>query len=151
MSKKKLNKGLQERQEVLRQKTIKSVEEAIKDLKEEGFEVSTKLLIERTGLSRPVFSKVHVLEVLKKHSVCRYKNIKQVSQDSDKSYVKALEKQVNELSRELEKAQKNLDLFVKRNVKLELEVQDLKDTNELLRGQLKLNYDKALLHGVDLE
>lgn len=55
------------------------------------------------------------------------------------------------MSRELEKAQKNLDLFIKRNVKLELEVQDLKDTNELLRGQLKLNYDKALLHGVDLE
>lgn len=151
MSKNKLNKGLQNRQEELRQKTAKSVEEAIKSLKEEGFEISVKLLMERTGLSRPVFSKVHVLEVLKKHGVCRYKNIKQVSQDNDKSYIKGLESQVNELSKELEKTQKNLDSSIKRNIRLQLEAQDFKDTNELLRGQLKLNYDKALLYGVNLE
>lgn len=148
---KRLNDGLKKRQETLRQETIKAVEKAIVELKEEGFEVSTKLLMERTGFSRPVFGKAHVLEVLKKHGVCRYKNIKLVSKDSDKNYVVDLERQVKDLARELEKIKKTLDSVIKRNIKLELEVQDFKETNELLRGQLKINYEKALAHGIDLE
>lgn len=146
-----LNDGLKERQETLRQETIKIVEKAITELKEEGFEVSTKLLMESTGLSRPVFGKAHVLEVLKKHCVCRYKNIKKVSKDSEKNYIIDLERQVKELAREVEKIKKTLDSAIKRNIKLEVEVQDLKDTNSLLRGQLKINYEKALAHGIDLE
>lgn len=147
----KLNEGLKERQEILRQETTKAIEEAIIRLKEEGFEVSTKILMERTGFSRPVFGKEHVLKVLKKHSVCRYKNIKTVSKDSDKNYVVDLERQVKELARKLEKTKNMLDSFIQRNIKLEIEVKDLKDTNELLRGQLKINYEKALAYGIDLE
>lgn len=75
------------------------MEKAIIELKEEGFEVSTKLLMERTGFSGPVFGKVHELDILKKHGVCRYKKIKLVSKDSDKNYVVDLERQVKELVR----------------------------------------------------
>lgn len=147
----KLNEGLKKKQETIKQETVQSVEKAIIELKEEGFEISTKLLMERTGFSRTLFGKEHVLNMLKKYEVCRYKNIKKVSKDSDKNYTIDLERQVKDLSRELEKIKKTLDSATRRNIKLEVEVRDLKDTNELLRGQLKLNYEKALEHGIDLE
>lgn len=148
---KKLNDGLRKRQEFLREKTNEKVEKAIKELLEEGFEVSTKLLMERTGLSRPVFGKEHVLEILKRYRVCRYKEIKKVSKNSDKNYASDLERQVRELSRDLSKARELIDKYNKRNIRLELEIHDLKETNELLRGELKLNYEKALAHGVNLD
>lgn len=148
---KKLNDGLKSRQEMIKNKTVKAVEEAIVDLMEEGAVVSTKLLMERTGFSRPVFGKTHVLEVLKKYGVCRYRNIKNISKESDKNYVVDLERQIKELIRELDKSRKTLDSAIKRNIKLEVEIKDLKDTNELLRGQLLLNYEKALEHGLDFE
>lgn len=148
---KELNDGLKKRQELLREKTNEKVEKAIKELLEEGFEVSTKLLIERTGLSRPVFGKKHVLEILKRYRVCRYKEIKKVSKNSDKNYVSDLERQIRELDRELKKAKEIIDKCRKKNIKLELEIHDLKETNELLRGELKSNYEKALAHGVNLD
>lgn len=149
--KKGTNEGLKSKQEKYRQETISKVEKAIKELKEEGFEVSTKLLIERTGLSATVLGKKHVLKVLEKHAVCRFKNIKQVPKDSEKNYIVDLERQVKELERELKKTKEILNSAIKRNIKLEVEIKDLKDTNELLRGQLKLNYEKALARGIDLE
>lgn len=148
---KELNEALRKRQEILREKTNEKVENAIKELLEEGFEVSTKLLMERTGLSRPVFGKEHVLEILKRYRVCRYKEVKKVSKNSDKNYVIDLERQVRELDRELRKAKQLIDKYSKRNIKLELEIHDLKETNELLRGELKSNYEKALAHGVNLD
>lgn len=147
----KLNDSLKERQKMLREHTAKVVEEAIIELQEEGYEVSTKLLIERTGLSRPVFGKEHVLNILKKHSVCRYKNIKVISNNSEKSYVKDLEKQVAHLKRELEKVQKKLTQNIDKNVKLEIQIAELKDTNEILRGKIKDNYEKAYAFGLELE
>lgn len=148
---KELNEALRKRQEILREKTNEKVENAIKELLEEGFEVNTKLLMERTGLSRPVFGKEHVLETLKRYKVCRYKEIKKVSQNSDKNYVIDLERQIRELNRELSRARQLIDKYSKRNIKLELERQDLKETNELLRGELKSNYEKSLAHGVNLD
>lgn len=146
-----LNDGLRKRQEILREKTNEKVENAIKELLEEGFEVSTKLLMERTGLSRPVFGKEHVLNILKKYRVCRYKEIKKISNNSNKDYVTDLERQIRELKREMNKLQQSIDKYTKRNIKLELEVHDLKETNELLRGELKSNYEKALAHGLNLD
>lgn len=147
----KLNEGLKERQESLRQETCEAIENAIIELMEEGFEVSTKLLMERTGLSRPVFGKEHALKILKKYRVCRFKDLKMVSKDNDKNYIVDLEKQVRSLTRECDKANEMLSSAIKRNTKLELEVADLKETNEILRGQLKTYYEKALSFGIDLE
>lgn len=149
--KRKLNDGLKERQEILRNKTVNSVEKAILNLRSEGYEINVKLLMERTGYSRPVFSKPHVLEMLKKYGVCRFKNIKGVPNNCGKNYLEDLEKHVNQLVKELEKTNKSLELALKRNIKQELEIKDIKDTNELLRGQLKMYYEKALAHGVDLD
>lgn len=147
----KLNDGLKDRHEILREHTAKLVESAIVELQEDGYEVSTKLLIERTGLSRPVFGKEHVLKILKKHSVCRYKNIKVIPNSSEKNYVKDLEKQIAYLKRELDKVQKKLTLNIDKNVKLEIQIVELKDTNEILRGKIKDNYEKAYAFGLNLE
>lgn len=151
MMQKKLNDGLKDRQEMIRANTAKLVERAIIELQEDGYEVSTKLLIDKTGLSRPVFGKEHVLKILKKHSVCRYKNIKKIPESSEKSYIKDLEKQISHLKRELEKVQKKLTLNIDKNVKLEVQIAELKDTNEILRGKIKDNYEKAYAFGLNLE
>lgn len=146
-----LNDGLKERQELLRNETVSAVEKAIVNLMNEGYEISVKLLMEKTGYSRPVFSKPHVLEILKKYGVCRFKNIKRVSANSDKNYVVELEKNVIKLTKELDKTKNTLESALRRNIKQEIEIQDIKETNELLRGQLKLYYEKALIYGVELE
>ncbi|WP_195250918.1 DUF6262 family protein [Romboutsia sp. 1001713B170207_170306_H8] len=149
--KKGLNSGLKEKQENERKETASKVDEAIKDLKEMGFEVSTKLLIERTGLSRPVFGKPHVLEVLKKHKVCRYKEIKTVSTKNTKNYIDELELKNKKLYIELNKLKKELANSMRIRSNLELKIDDLEDTNKLLRGQLNKYYEVGLAHGVNFE
>jgi hypothetical protein len=60
----KLPKGLTEKQEKERQKTINLVLRAIAGLKAEGYSVKIKDLIEATGLSRSVFAKPHIRKIL---------------------------------------------------------------------------------------
>lgn len=148
---KQLNSSLKKRQEELRNETCRIIENAIKELQEEGFVINTKLLMERTGFSRPVFGKKHVLEVLKKYSVCRYKNIKMISKDNSINYINDLEKRVQKLIKERDKAKEMLVKMVRINSKLELDIQDIKESNEILRGNLKTYYEKAMSFGIDLE
>lgn len=59
-----LPKQLTEKQELLRQQSINKVLRAIEELKAEGRSVTITALVEFTGLSRSVFSKEHVRELL---------------------------------------------------------------------------------------
>lgn len=56
----KISKQLIEKQETQRQKTINLVLRAIHDLKNEGYSIKIKDLMETTGLSRSVFAKPHI-------------------------------------------------------------------------------------------
>ena len=62
--KKKLPKGLTEKQELQRQETINKVLRACADIKSEGGKVTISALVEHTGLSRSTFSKPHIRELL---------------------------------------------------------------------------------------
>ena len=59
-----LPKQLTEKQELLRQQSINKVLRAIEKLKAEGRNVTITALVEFTGLSRSVFSKGHIRELL---------------------------------------------------------------------------------------
>ena len=59
-----LPKQLTEKQELLRQQSINKVLRAIEQLKAEGRSVTITALVEFTGLSRSVFSKGHIRELL---------------------------------------------------------------------------------------
>ena len=59
-----LPKQLTEKQELLRQQSINKVLRAIEELKAEGRSVTIAALVEFTGLSRSVFSKEHIRELL---------------------------------------------------------------------------------------
>lgn len=63
---KKLPETLIKQQEEARQKTLKTIKNAIDTLKLEGAIVSKKVLIELTGYSASTFSKPHVKELLEK-------------------------------------------------------------------------------------
>jgi len=58
-------KELLKKQEEMKQETVQKVKRAICDLQEQGCAVSIKNLVDYTGLSRSVFAKEHVREVLK--------------------------------------------------------------------------------------
>ena len=62
-------KQLLERQKMQRQKTINLVIRAISELKAEGYNIKIKDLMESTGLSRSVFSKPHVREILQSNGI----------------------------------------------------------------------------------
>lgn len=64
-----LPEGLKQKQENQKQKTSKLVQKAIDDLKAEGFMISIKSIVERTGLSRSVFNKPHIMETLKNNGI----------------------------------------------------------------------------------
>lgn len=62
-------KELLEKQEEMKQATVRKVERAICDLQEQGCAVSIKNLVDYTGLSRSVFAKEHVREVLMRSGI----------------------------------------------------------------------------------
>jgi len=62
--KKKLPKGLAEKQEFQRQETVNKVLRAVADIHNEDRKVTISALVEFTGLSRSTFSKSHIRELL---------------------------------------------------------------------------------------
>lgn len=97
----KLPKALEQKQELKRQETINRVLRAINEIKTQGGKITIKNLMEITGLSRSVFSKPHIRELLEKG------NIKPVSTNTLKPNTKneqisALRQKNAELEHELE-------------------------------------------------
>ncbi len=149
--KKGLNIKLREKQELDRKETIKKVLKAIEELRGEGYEIATKLLIERTSLSRSTFSKTHVIEVLREQRVCRFKDIKTVTDMESKEYLLYIQKKLREYEIENRNLKKELNVQINKNFKLEKEIAERQEQCETLRGQLMVLYQKASNRGVDLE
>lgn len=149
--KRELNSKLREKQEKEREESKAKVLIAIEELKNEGFEVSTKLLIERTGLSRSTFSKDHIIDVLRQEKVCRFKNGMILKDKDSKQYLLEVEKRIRELEVENQKLKKDLNVQINKNLKLEIEIAEKQEQCEVLRGQLMVLYQKASNRGIDLE
>jgi hypothetical protein len=120
----KLPRQLLEKQESQRQKTMNIVLRAIHDLKNEGYSIKIKDLIDYTGLSRSVFSKSHIRKILVDNKI--------VSPDLDASEKpsKVLSNQ-KKLKLELKEKDEYIKHIIDENLKLKMEC-------ELLRGRLFL-------------
>ena len=148
--KRELPNALKERQEKQRNESIKRVNEAIKELKEEGQRVTIKLLVDRTGLSRATLSKSHIEEVLKKNRVCKFER-RMCVEHSSTIDINELELEISNLQSKLEKSNKELAKVKNRNNKLKLENYELKEKNKKLLGELQMVSKKSRMHGVRLE
>ncbi len=115
-----LPKQLTEKQELLRQQSINKVLRAIEELKAEGRSVTIAALVEFTGLSRSVFSKEHIRELLVDYG---YSGIK--TQEPKK----------------ITKKEKLADIVAEKDRKIQelrAEKEELERECELLRGRLFL-------------
>ena len=110
-----------------RQKTTNCVLRAIHDLKNEGYSIKIKDLIEATGLSRSVFAKPHIRKFLTENG------IGYAIADPSVPVTPASQKQSQVISLEEKLARK--DEYI---AKLTEENQGLKNECELLRGKLFL-------------
>lgn len=115
------------KQETQRQKTINLVLRAIRDLKNEGYSIKIKGLMEATGLSRSVFAKPHIRKLLTDNGIGYAKAEPPVPI----APVSRKQSQVANLKEKL--AQK--DEYI---AKLTDENQALKNECELLRGKFFL-------------
>lgn len=139
---------MKEKQESLRQKTLEKVEEAINDLQKEAYEITTKLLLERTGSSRSTFSNPHLVQLLKEKRVDRFKGIKKLS-DEDLIHVNAnLQKEIKKLENENMKLKTELDKEIQKNIKMQVGMAEKEDEIQTLRGQLINLYRRRVLKGL---
>lgn len=134
-------------QENSKNETITKVQNAINELQSEGFIVTRKLLLERTGLSNSVLSKNHIKEVLKNNKVCQYAIKRKFISKNESDVLLELNK-ANKKIEQLEKKVKDLE---NKLAKEKVKYHEVKDTNEILRGELFLLKEKASLKGLDLD
>ena len=77
-------KQLLQKQEMQRQKTVNLIIRAISELKVEGYSIKINHLMEMTGLSRSVFSKPHVREILQNNGIGYAKTNMQITNLKEK-------------------------------------------------------------------
>lgn len=125
--------------------TITKVQAAIDELRAEGFIITRKLILERSGVSNSVLSKPHIKNVLKENKVCQYSVHKKVTITNDvlldlaksAKKIEKLEKKVKELEYKLNKEKMNSI--------------ELKEANQILLGQLHILKQKARLKNLILD
>ena len=144
--------ALKERQSKTRQKTVTEVNKAINELRNEGYLISLKLLVERTCLSRSVFRKEHIRQILKENKVGMYAERKTVSNNTDQSTVqfKSIQKQLEKNNNKIEKLLTELSSKQLQINNFQKSLSEKNDECELLRGEIFMLYKKALVKGIDL-
>ncbi|MFA2821556.1 hypothetical protein [Bacillus wiedmannii] len=145
---KKLPETLIKQQEEARQKTLKTIKNAIDTLKSEGAIVSKKVLIELSGYSASTFSKPHVKELLEKNEVCQFKKRSVVSSTNNTSdRLVRKNKLLENKCRKLEDELLNKDIRIS---KLENDLGDEKEQTKKLLGKLHEIMRKAESKGIDI-
>jgi len=120
---KKLPQSLQNKQESDRRATSSKVEDAIIELKSQGYNIRIKDLMFVTGLSRSVFAKPHIRRILVEYAITEPSDIDSSSKKSDKK-----QPDINRIL-----AEKNG--YIER---LLFENEQLRKECEILRGQIHL-------------
>ncbi|MFY3791408.1 DUF6262 family protein [Ureibacillus sp. MALMAid1270] len=143
---KKLPESLIKLQEQRREETLRTIQNAIDTLKEEGTIVTKKLLIELSGYSASTFSKPHVKELLERNEVCQFRKRVTVQQKQTLD---------EKLKRKNEKLQKKCNLLESRLLekdirlsKLEEDLEEEKEKNKRLLGKLHEIMRKAEMKGI---
>ena len=149
--KKKLPKGIVDRQQEQRNRSRELVQDAITELKAEGRKVTMKGIQEITGFARSTLSKPHIDDILKINKVCKYEIKNELVPSNNnktlhdlKLEIQALEKAINRLIKE------NNDLRNKNN-SLQVELFEQKDKNEKLLGEIQCISTKCRMNNIRLE
>lgn len=127
---KKLSNSLIKQQNGKREQTIIKVEKAIAELKSEGFNLSIKLISERSKLSRSVFSKPHVKKILQEQKM------REIAVPKEKSSNQIIKQRENDKDELIKKLKNELSL---------------KGTEcELLRGRLHILMQNCRIKGINI-
>ena len=145
MKKRSLPQSLEQKQLDQRQATIDKVQQAIDELKAEKAIVKIKKLVEVTGLSRSVFNKDHIKEVLKKNQVCQYepKNLLDITPSDDERMI-TLEKKLIFMTAKFN------DEY-KRRLRIQKEKEELEEDYQLLLGKYHRVVANARNYGVPVD
>ena len=127
----KIPKELTKKQEQQRQTTVNTVLRAILELRAEGYRVRIKDLMDYTGLSRSVFSKKHVRNILIGQGIVSDEALPSV-------HTPAKQSAEQRLRRKLSDKEARISQLISENA-------SLKNECELLRGKLFLVMQDALL------
>lgn len=143
---KKLPESLIKFQEQRRAETLRTIQNAIDTLKEEGTIVTKKLLIELSGYSASTFSKPHVKELLERNEVCQFR--KRVTVQGKQNLDEKLKRQNERLQKKCNLLEDKLLEKDIRLTKLEEDLEEEKEKNKRLLGKLHEIMRKAELKGI---
>lgn len=150
----KLPLKLEEKQQKIKGETLLKIQKAIDELSAEGYLITIKDLIDTTGFSRSLFSKIHVKELLMENKIGKYKNTKTINQKVDEDIREKLfrlDKELINANRKIEKLKTdNEDKIVCIN-DLKVKMHDKTEECEILRGELHILMQKARILGFDLK
>jgi len=144
-----ISDALKEKQELTRQGTIEKIQRAINDLQAEGYLIGIKHLVERTGLSRSVFRKPHVQNILKENKIGTYRESKTVPK-SDEDYrtlALTMEKELMRTNNKMQKLEDDLKDRDRRIARLTTSLEEKTNECELLRGEIFIISKKAKIMG----
>jgi len=137
--------SLKLRQTQQREETLSKIKQAVGELSSEGYQITIKNLVERTGLSRAVFSKPHVKDFLAQHAFFDRKAKTQAPESTSdivKDYRKIIDK--------YEKSKQLNDQNAVKIAKLQNELSEKREECELLRGQLHVIMQKCRIKGIEI-
>lgn len=146
---------LKEKQDKQRKDTIKKIEEAIEMLKDLGYHsITVSNLVTETGYARSTFSKPHVEEVLKKHKIGKFREVKTLVIEQKNKYtrehVASLERQLSNANIKINKLESELS---SKNAKLkeaQLNLMTVELRNKELADKFQRMYDRVIAAGVHI-
>lgn len=152
---KKIPDALKEQQAERRLETEKKIQEAIDSLKSLGYEnITIATLTKETNLSRSTFNKTHVIEILKRNKIGKYREIKSILAESmslsDKERIYELEKKLVNANIKIKKLEENLD---KKSLELgqkKIELMEQKEQLQQVVGNFQALYNKITAMGIHI-
>ena len=136
-----------------REKTLASIEAAIKEMKDDGELVTKKLIMERAGVSSGTLSKPYVIELLKKEKVCQFQGLLAPMNKEERDTLKELSTMAKDNSRlknKIEALTITISTLQDQKAKMSADLKAVKEENELLRGQRQLLLERLNNAGISL-
>ena len=124
-----------------REETLRRIEVAIREMKDDGEHVTKKLIMERAGVSSGTLSKPYVIDLLKKEKVCQFQGLVAPVNKEERNVFKELSVVAKENSRlrsRIEALTITISTLQAQKAKVSEELKAVKEDNELLRGQRQL-------------
>lgn len=136
-----------------REKTLASIEAAIKEMKDDGELVTKKLIMERAGVSSGTLSKPYVIELLKKEKVCQFQGLAAPVSKEEKDALmelSAIAKDNSRLKNKIKALTITISTLQDQKARMSEDLKAVKEENELLRGQRQLLLERLNNAGVSL-